>query len=111
MPGGKNAKKKSAKPRLTDSARAGVFLKYVLREMYIPSRASSKEAKRPTVGDQIRMNMHRGKIENAVVRAVIQDADGTKLQVDVVGFDLTALINVFFTSRPKYDFTSQVGVY
>jgi hypothetical protein len=25
MPGGKNAKKKSAKPRLTDSARAGPF--------------------------------------------------------------------------------------
>jgi hypothetical protein len=40
--------------------------------------------------------MHRGKIENAVVRAVIQGADGTKLRVDVVGLDLTALINVFF---------------
>ena len=70
-------------------------MKYVTRERYIPSRASSKEPKRPTV-DEIRMNMHRGKIENAVVRAVIQGADGTKLRVDVVGLDLTALINVFF---------------
>ena len=39
------------------------------------------------------MNLHQGKIEDAVVRAVIQDDDGTKLQVDVVGLDLTALID------------------
>jgi len=44
------------------------------------------------VGDHVRVNLHRGKIEDAVVRAVIQD-DGTKLQVDVVGLDLTALID------------------
>jgi len=40
----------------------------------------------------VRVNLHHGKIEDAVVRAVIQD-DGTKLQVDVVGLDLTALID------------------
>jgi len=34
-----------------------------------------------------------GKIEDAVVRAVIQNDDGIKLQVDVVGLDLTALID------------------
>jgi ATP-dependent DNA ligase len=33
------------------------------------------------------------KIEDAVVRAVIHDDDGVKLQVDVVGIDLTALID------------------
>ena len=33
------------------------------------------------VGDKIRVNLHHGKIEDAVVRAVIQDADGIKLQV------------------------------
>ena len=44
------------------------------------------------VGDKIRVNLHRGKIEDAVVRAVIQNDDGIKLQVDVVGLDLTALI-------------------
>ena len=39
----------------------------------------------------VRVNLHHGKIGDAVVRAVIQD-DGTKLQVDVVGL-LTALID------------------
>jgi hypothetical protein len=35
-----------------------------------------------------------GKIEDAaIVRAVIQGEDGIKLQVDVVGLDLTALID------------------
>jgi len=38
------------------------------------------------------VNLHHGKIEDALVRAVIQDDDGTKLQVDVVRLDLTALI-------------------
>ena len=41
------------------------------------------------------MNPHRGKIEDAVVRAVIHDDDGIKLQVDVVGLDLTALIETW----------------
>ena len=45
------------------------------------------------VGDKIRVNLHHGKIEDAAVRAVIHDSDGTKLQVDVVGLDLTALID------------------
>ena len=31
--------------------------------------------------------------EDAVVRAVVQDDNGTKLQRDVVGLDLTALID------------------
>ena len=55
---------------------------------------SAKEPKRDfKVGDKIRVNLHHGKIEDAVVRAVIQDDDGIKLQVDVVGLDLTALID------------------
>ena len=55
---------------------------------------SAKEPRREfKVGDNIRVNLHHGKIEDAVVRAVIQDADGTKLQVDVVGLDLTAFID------------------
>jgi transcription antitermination factor NusG len=45
------------------------------------------------VGDKVRVNLHHGKIEDAVVRAVIKDDDGIKLQVDVVGLDLTALID------------------
>lgn len=31
--------------------------------------------------------------EDAIVRAVVQSDDGIKLQVDVVGLDLTALID------------------
>ena len=45
------------------------------------------------VGDKVRVNLHHGKIEDAVVRAVIEDGNETKLQVDVVGLDLTALID------------------
>jgi len=55
---------------------------------------SDKEPKREfKVGDKVRVNLHHGKIEDAVVRAVIQDDDGIKLQVDFVGLDLTALID------------------
>ena len=42
---------------------------------------------------EIRVNLHHGKIEDAVVRTVIPDDDGVKLQVDVAGLDLTALID------------------
>lgn len=52
-----------------------------------------KEQKRPNrefkVGDKIRVNLHHGKIEDAVVRAVIDHVDGTKLQVDF-GHEQTA---------------------
>jgi hypothetical protein len=57
--------------------------------------APNKPDDRPfKVGDKIRVDLHHGKIEDAVVRAVVQDDDGiVKLQVDVVGLDLTALID------------------
>ena len=45
------------------------------------------------VGDKVRVNLHHGKIDEAVVRAVIQHENEIKLQVDVVGLDLTALID------------------
>jgi hypothetical protein len=51
------------------------------------------DARRFKVGDKVRANQHHSKIENAVVRAVIEHTDGTKLQVAVVGPDLTALID------------------
>ena len=56
----------------------------------MPTKEPKREFK---VGDKIRVNLHHGKIEDAVVRAVLQDDDGTKLQVDVVGLDLMALID------------------
>jgi len=56
----------------------------------VPPKEPKREYK---VGDKIRVNLYRGQIDDAVVRAVIQQIDGTKLQVDVVGLDLTALID------------------
>ena len=56
----------------------------------MPSKEPKREFK---VGDKIGVNLHHGKIEDAVVRAVIEDDDVIKLQVDVVGLDLTALID------------------
>ena len=54
---------------------------------------ASKEPKREfKVGDKIRVNLHHGKIEDVTVKAVIDNTDGLKLQVDVIGIDLTALI-------------------
>jgi transcription antitermination factor NusG len=56
--------------------------------------APKKPDRQFKVGDKIRVNLHHGKIEDAVVKAVVQDDDGIiKLQVDVVGLDLTALID------------------
>jgi len=40
------------------------------------------------------VNLHHGKIEDAVVRAVIGDEDGLKLQVDF-GYEQTALIHAY----------------
>ena len=42
-------------------------------------------------GDKIRVNLHHGKIEDAIVRAVIEHTDGLKLQIDF-GHEQTALI-------------------
>jgi transcription antitermination factor NusG len=57
----------------------------------VPAKEPKREFK---VGDKIRVNLHHGKIEDAVVKAVVQHTDGIKLQVDVVGLDLTALIDL-----------------
>ena len=47
---------------------------------FFPVPASKKPDDRQfKVDDKIRVNLHQGKIEDAVVRAVIQDDDGTKL--------------------------------
>ena len=58
--------------------------------MPAPKKPDDRQFK---VGDKVRVNLHHGKIEDAVVRAVIRDEDLVKLQVDVVGLDLTALID------------------
>jgi transcription antitermination factor NusG len=45
------------------------------------------------VGEKIRVNLHHGKIEDAVVKAIVEEGDGVKLQIDVVGLDVTTLID------------------
>ena len=47
----------------------------------MPAKEPKREFK---VGDKVRVNLHHGKIEDAVVRAVIQDDDGIKLQAGIV---------------------------
>jgi hypothetical protein len=39
--------------------------------------------------------LHHGQNEDAVVRAMIRRGSETKLQVDVVGLELTALIDLW----------------
>ena len=64
---------------------------YILPRAIQPKKPDERQFK---VGDKIRVNLHHGKIEDAVVKAVVQDDDGIiKLQVDVVGLDLMALID------------------
>ena len=54
---------------------------------------AAKDPKREfKVGDKIRVNLHHGKIEDAVVRAMIQHTDGLQLQIDF-GHEQTALID------------------
>ena len=40
--------------------------------------ANKKPEREFKVGDKIRVNLHHGKIEDAIIRAVIQDADAIK---------------------------------
>ena len=56
----------------------------------MPSKEPKREFK---VGDKVRVNLRHGKIEDAVVRAVIHHDDRIKLPVDLAGLDLTALID------------------
>ena len=61
---------------------------------YSPRVPAPKKAQRQCkVGRKIRVNLDHGKIEDATVRAVIQDDDGLKLQAHVAGLDLTALVD------------------
>jgi hypothetical protein len=43
------------------------------------------------VGDRVKVNMHRGRIVDGTVKAVVNHTDGPRLQVDF-GNDETALI-------------------
>ena len=86
----------------------GTLLKNAPRERYIPRVPAPKKPddRQFKFGNKIRVNLHHGKIEDAVVRAVIHDSDDLKLQVDIVGLDLTALID---TRHVSFLFASRSG--
>ena len=46
------------------------------------------------VGDHVKVNMHRGRIVDATIKAIIDHTDGKRLQVDF-GKDETALIHLW----------------
>ena len=46
------------------------------------------------VGDRVKVNMHRGRIVDGTVKAVVNHTDGPRLQVDF-GNDETALIHLW----------------
>jgi molybdopterin-binding protein len=52
------------------------------------------------VGDRVKVNMHRGRIIDATVKAIIDRTDGKRLQVDF-GKDATALIHLWQVVRRK----------
>ena len=49
--------------------------------------------KQPKVGDKIQVNMHAGKIVDAMTKAIINSTDGVKYQVDF-GHNQMALIEL-----------------
>ena len=51
------------------------------------------------VGDGVKVNMHRGRIVDGTVKAVVNHTDGPRLQVDF-GNDETALILCGKSSKP-----------
>ena len=56
--------------------------------------AEKKPERQFSVGQHIEIKLAGGRIEPAIVKAVIQHTDGTKLQVDF-GHEQTALIDVW----------------
>jgi hypothetical protein len=52
------------------------------------------------VGDRVKGNMHRGRIIDATIKAIIHCTDGKRLQVDF-GKDATTLIHLWQVVRRK----------
>ena len=60
----------------------------VYRSSQCPAKQPERQFK---VGDRLLVSLSSGRIEEAVVKAVVNDADGVRLQVDF-GHDETALV-------------------
>ena len=57
----------------------------------VPARKKPEEQREYKVGDRLLVSLSSGRIVEAVVKAVIQQTDGTRLQVDYAK-DETALV-------------------
>lgn len=58
----------------------------------MPARNEPDPPREYKVGDRMLVNLHRGRIEEATITAIIEGTSGKKLQVDF-GKDMTALID------------------
>ena len=51
-----------------------------------------KNDKSVAVGDRVQVNLHHGKLEEGIVKAIITRTDGLRYQIDLGG-DKTALVH------------------
>jgi hypothetical protein len=51
-----------------------------------------KNGKSVAVGDRVQVNLHHGKLEDGIVKAIITRTDGLRYQIDLGG-DRTALVH------------------
>jgi hypothetical protein len=63
----------------------------------VPSKKPERQFK---VGYPVLVSLSSGRIEEAVVKAVVNDADGVRLQVDF-GHDETALVYAWQVREPE----------
>ena len=51
-----------------------------------------KNDKSVAVGDRVKVNLHHGRLEEGIVKAIITHTDGLRYQIDLGG-DRTALVH------------------
>ena len=76
---------------------AGFYLRHpispsALSYNYAVPKKPNPAPRRFAVGDKIKVNMHAGKLVDAIIKAIINSTDGAKYQVDF-GKDQTALVH------------------
>jgi hypothetical protein len=58
----------------------------------VTKRKNKPERLSIAVGDHVKVNLHHGKLEDGVVKAIVQHTDGVRFQIDLGG-DKTALVH------------------
>jgi len=53
---------------------------------------AKKNDKSVAVGDRVKVNLHHGRLEEGIVKAIITHTDGLRYQIDLGG-DRTALVH------------------